>query len=273
MTSAAVADPATLGVVIPSYGRADKVRRAVRSALQRGIDEVVVVDDASPEPVDLEGIGDPRLRLIRHSQNGGVCAARNTGMAEARATHLVFLDDDDALLPWAGWAYRRWIDKVRARGPDCIVVGGILVEGSGRRRHMRRPPSSKPGEIWGLDVHLVRGNRSINTKQAAAIPKALFERAGGWDDALRSRSSSEMFYRLSEIAAVKGIGLPVYRLNCGGHEKLTADPVRRAESHAHIRKKHAKLLTDPARRAAFEAAHANMTKGPNSAAPRPGEGR
>lgn len=251
--------PVTLGCIIPSYGRPDTVRRAARSALAYpGFAEVIVVDDASPVPVDLSDVGDPRLAILRHETNSGVCAARNTGLAASRSSHLVFLDDDDALLPWAGWFYRRWIAHAAPVDPERIVVGAVLAEAPLRRSHLRRPPSSRPGEIWGLDRHLEDRGRSVNTKQAAAIPRRLIERAGGWDEALRSRSSSDMFYRLTELAAVDGHSVPVYRLNRGGHDKLTADPTRRIESHDHIRRKHARLLSDPGRRAAFEGRHEDM---------------
>jgi hypothetical protein len=254
-----VSEGPTLGIVIPTYARPGALRRAVASvARSRAFGEIVVVDDASPDPVDLAGVATARVRVIRHSRNRGVCAARNTGTAAAQSTHLVYLDDDDALLPWAGWFYRRWIARAAARDPERIVVGGILVDRPGRRPGLRRPPSSGPNEIWGFDRHLTARGRSINTKQAAAIPKALVERVGGWDEALRSRSSSEMFYRLTAVAAVDGHRTPVYRLNRGDHAKLTADPERRAASHAHIADKHAHLLADPDRRAAFEASHNAM---------------
>ncbi|WOI55705.1 glycosyltransferase [Palleronia sp. LCG004] len=261
------ADNASLGVVIPSFGRPEHVRRAVRSAVRSGVDEVVVVDDASPVPVDLDEVRGDRVRLVRHEENRGVCAARNTGMGHSESSHLIFLDDDDALLPWAGWFYRRWIRAAAAQDPLSIVVGGIVVEGSARRPHIRRPASSRKREIWGLDAHLSRNGHSINTKQAAAIPRVALETVGGWDEALRSRSSSEMFYRLTEITAVAGHAMPVYRLNRGGHDKLTANPALRAESHGYIARKHADLLADPARRELFEATHRNMlgrTAGPEA---------
>lgn len=261
--------PVSVGVVIPTYDRPQAVIRAVRSVIrQPGIAEVVVVDDASPSPVDLGTLpsgGATRLRLLRNAANRGVCAARNRGTEAAQATHLIYLDDDDTLLPWAGWLMRRWI----ARAPGHVVVGGVLVHRPGRRPALRRPPSSRPGEIWGLDAHLTATGRSINTKQAAAVPKALVAQAGGWDEALRSRSSSEFFYRLTAIAPVAGHGVPVYRLNRGDHAKLTADPALRRDSHRHISDKHRALLADPARRAVFERTHDTMMAR-SAATPDPG---
>ena len=92
------------------------------------------------------------------------------------------------------------------------------------------------------------------------IPVGLFREVGGCDEDLRSRTTSELFFRLTERAAVQGHRWPIYFLNRGGHRKLTADTERRLTSVAYIRKKHAKLLSDPGRRTAFESNHEYMMR-------------
>jgi glycosyltransferase involved in cell wall biosynthesis len=97
------ADPGPIpvfSVVIPTYGRPRLLNSAVESVLAQTDPsfEVVVVDDASPEPIT--GLpADPRLRLVRRSRNGGSAAARNTGLDAARGEYVVFLDDDDLMTP------------------------------------------------------------------------------------------------------------------------------------------------------------------------------
>jgi len=60
------------------------------------VDEIVVVDDGSPEPVVLaEHEGGPPVRLVRLAENSGIGAARNAGIAAATGTYLSFLDSDD----------------------------------------------------------------------------------------------------------------------------------------------------------------------------------
>lgn len=194
-----MADAPVIAAVLTTYNRPERLRHALRSVLsQRGFDEVIVVDDASDRPAESD-TADRRLRMLRHEQNRGVSAARNTGWQSARATHLVFVDDDDRLMPFAARAFRMW--SVRA-GTERIVVGGLLVDRPSRLPSLRRPPASRPGEIWGLDRHLLKGGRDFATKQAALIPRALLERTGGWDEALTSRETSELFFRLSGIAAI-----------------------------------------------------------------------
>jgi glycosyltransferase involved in cell wall biosynthesis len=88
-----------ISVVIPVHNRQALGERALRSAMAQAIDgmEVVVVDDCSQTPfglpADITGRAD--VRLIRHSENRGAAAARNTGVEAARAGWVAFLDSDD----------------------------------------------------------------------------------------------------------------------------------------------------------------------------------
>src|SRR5260370_450841 len=90
-------------VVIPVFNRPRQIERALRSCLtQRHVDfEVVVVDDGSTDDTAsaVRRHSDPRLRLVAHAINRGVCAARNTGVSHGRGEWIVFLDSDDELLP------------------------------------------------------------------------------------------------------------------------------------------------------------------------------
>lgn len=94
-----------LSIVIPTHNRPDLVRRAVQSALAASPDdtEIVVVDDASlpPAAVALDDIAkaDARLRLVRNTGERGAAGARNFGVTAAAGSIVLFLDDDDALLP------------------------------------------------------------------------------------------------------------------------------------------------------------------------------
>lgn len=65
--------------------------------------EVIVIDDCSTDlsrtiAEDLAR-DDFRLRLVKARQNGGVAAARNIGLAEARGEWICILDADDLLAP------------------------------------------------------------------------------------------------------------------------------------------------------------------------------
>ena len=92
-----------LSVVIPTWNRAHLVCEAIDSALNQrpGDVEVIVVDDASNDDTTevLTRIYGDRIRLLRLNQRLGAGAARNAGVALARAEFVGFLDSDDVWLP------------------------------------------------------------------------------------------------------------------------------------------------------------------------------
>ncbi len=97
--------PLRFSVILPVYDRVGMIRRAIDSCLaQQGADfEVIVVDDGSTDgtPAVVAAYTDPRVRLIRHPRNLGVCAARNTAIDQATGDWCVLLDSDFEFLPGA----------------------------------------------------------------------------------------------------------------------------------------------------------------------------
>ncbi len=90
--------------MIPAYNHARFVVDAVSSAAAQGdcVSEIVVVDDGSKDDTAavVEGIAEPRLRLIRQ-QNRGPSPARNLGWRSTKAEWIFFLDADDSISPGA----------------------------------------------------------------------------------------------------------------------------------------------------------------------------
>lgn len=90
-------------IVIPVYNREREIVRALQSCLSQSFAnlEVIVVDDASQDHTGeaVERLGDPRVLLLRHEKNRGVCPARNTGISHSCGEWVLFLDSDDELMP------------------------------------------------------------------------------------------------------------------------------------------------------------------------------
>ena len=91
----------TVGVIIPTYNCDRYIIQAVESVLaqQDCQYEIIVIDDGSTDATEqvLEPYKD-RIRYIKQ-ENQGVAAARNHGIASARASLISFLDADDYFLP------------------------------------------------------------------------------------------------------------------------------------------------------------------------------
>lgn len=88
-----------VSVIIPAYNRADVISRAINSVLAQTLQnfEIIVIDDGSEPPI--RKIKNNKISLIRHHENKGAAAARNTGIRAARGKLIAFLDSDDEWLP------------------------------------------------------------------------------------------------------------------------------------------------------------------------------
>ena len=128
-----------ISVVIPAYNAAKTVEAAVRSMLAQSLPpaEIIVVDDGSTDdtPRVLSSLGDA-VRVVRQA-NGGLAAARTTGIREATGDLIAWLDADDEALP-----FRLEVQAaVMGAEPDVVLVasdfdafGGESAETRGARR-------------------------------------------------------------------------------------------------------------------------------------------
>jgi len=183
-------DPPEISVIIPTYNRRDMVSRALASVLvQEDVDlEVLVVDDGSDDGTveALLSVRDPRVRVLVQESNRGVSAARNRGIAEARAPWLAFLDDDDF---WAPDRLARHLEAATASWADWVcgpvlVVRGLEVVG--------RIPAADDS---GMAERLRAGTASV-TPSAVSARAALVREVGGFDERLSAYADWDLWIRL-----------------------------------------------------------------------------
>ena len=116
----------TVSVILPIYNVEKYLEECLDSlaAQTYGNYEVVIVDDGSPDGsraiAERYARQDHRLAVVRRP-NGGLGAARNTGVRHARGRYLAFVDSDDTLPPYA---LGLLVDKAEATQAD-ITVGAM----------------------------------------------------------------------------------------------------------------------------------------------------
>lgn len=109
-----------VSVVIPAWKAAGTIGQAIRSLLEqtRRPDEVIVVDDGSPDDIGAAvGQFGSFVRYFR-KENGGVASARNFGLDVATGDFIAFLDADDY---WHPQKLQRQMD-VFAAHPEVGLV-------------------------------------------------------------------------------------------------------------------------------------------------------
>ena len=117
-----------LSVIIPFY----HVEAYIGACLARAAElpaqecELLLVDDCGTDGSAALAQAFARehanARVVRRAQNGGLSAARNTGLAEARGEYFYFLDSDDIPEPQALYAM-----VCRARDVQLDVIKGRFV--------------------------------------------------------------------------------------------------------------------------------------------------
>lgn len=89
-----------LSIVIPVYKTKEYLDQCVQSVINQRYEnfEIILVDDGSPDccgkMCDAWAEKDARVKVI-HQENGGLSAARNTGIRNASGEYVMFLDSDD----------------------------------------------------------------------------------------------------------------------------------------------------------------------------------
>lgn len=94
-------DVPKVSVIIPAYNCERYIAQAIESILQQEhcSYEIIVIDDGSTD--NTQNVLEPYQQYIRYvlQENQGVAAARNRGIAIAKADLIAFLDADDYFLP------------------------------------------------------------------------------------------------------------------------------------------------------------------------------
>ena len=113
-----------LSVVVPVYNVEPYLRRCVDSLLDQDLTEdeyeIVLVDDGSTDQCgaicDAYASRHPHV-VVLHQPNGGLSAARNSGIDVARGNYVMFVDSDDYLEPKV---LKSLVDKVEAEDLEVL---------------------------------------------------------------------------------------------------------------------------------------------------------
>lgn len=215
-----------VSVVIPTYGRAQYLRRAVDSVLRQTYEniEVIVVDDngdGTKGRIQTEKImryyaGNPRVSYITYEKNRNGSHARNTGIQKSKGEFIAFLDDDDEMLK----------DKIRLQvkafcGLDgswgACYTGYSVLKGNGYREVSCEKRMGKPYfEALARSFYICGGSNLL-------IRRKVIETVGCFDETFRRNQDIEFVVRILEqykIAYVDSMQLLVHTENQAERKKI-----------------------------------------------------
>jgi glycosyltransferase involved in cell wall biosynthesis len=138
---------------------------------------------------------DPRIRLVRQ-ENAGVSAARNRGIAEARAELIAFLDADDE---WSS-EHLATIHRLAGQHPQCgayatafevVTTGGTRVQPS----FVDIPAVPYEG-IMPNYFHTAFGCQIVSSS-TVAIPKRVFSVCGSFSVGVKNGEDMDLWCRIA----------------------------------------------------------------------------
>lgn len=208
-----------VAVVIPCYRDAATLRDALASVYAQTyrVDEVIVVNDCSPETEAIEVV----LRdfsgvvYIKNKNNIGLAASRNVGVQASACEIVSFLDADDMLHP----------RKIEIQ--LSVFNTGVAVTCKVRRFGDSLNDGSVAKFTDKYTVKEYADSREILlrnqlTGAALLISKELLLSVGGYDERLRSCEDFDLWLRLLDAGVkAKLVSLPLYlyRINESGLSK------------------------------------------------------
>jgi glycosyltransferase involved in cell wall biosynthesis len=168
--------------------------------------------------------GMPPVRLVRQP-NGGVCAARNRGIAEARGTHIALLDADDAWRP----GFLAEIAALIAEYPDCGLYCTAFDIRSDSGEHPAPTPATR-----GIVADFFRdsAHRYIAIPSAAVVPRRVFDAVGGFPDGMKLGEDQWMWIRIADRYPVcfSPARLAIYAREASNRSASIYTPERTAHS-------------------------------------------
>jgi glycosyltransferase involved in cell wall biosynthesis len=225
------------GVVVPVHGWSPYLAETLDAILGEEPAAVVVVDDGSPDPLELHPDHAPHCTLVRRDQQGGIAAARATG-ERALDPALPFVAQCDADDTWTRGSLAR---RLEALADADVAFGSAVVIGGDNR---------PTGEVWdtipaGVATLLPRlYERNDIPVSSAVVRRAALHAAGGyegdfpqaaedWDLWLRMLARDATFVSVPD-AVVR------YRRHPGG---FTADVSGLARAQLRLHRAHGHLVS------------------------------
>jgi len=198
-----------VSVVIPTYNRPKKVERALSSVRNQSYSriEAIVVDDYSSQPVQdvlapVTSDWELSIKIIRHTENKGGSAARNTGIDAATGEYIAFLDDDDE------WKETKIERQIEVFG-DSTEDTGLVYTGVEQRDQNGRINSVSKAQISGSVQRDILYDDFIGTFSSVMIQREVTEQVGTLDERFPSWQDWEFYIRIGQSYNVQAIQDPL----------------------------------------------------------------
>ena len=210
-------------IVIPTRNRWPLLREAVKSVQQQSLEDwgLVVVDDASTDETRerLSELVDARVRTVRLEGHSERATARNRGLEAVGAEFVLFLDDDDRLLPHA---LERLVRALTKRPQAVEAIGArAAFDQRGHRRREHHVRILRLRRIW---PEMLAGWFAVPGQ--CLFRTARLRAAGGWSERIAGPEDQELQLRLSDFGPALFVPTTVLEYRAHGGQWRPYDAAR-----------------------------------------------
>lgn len=206
-----------VSVIIPAYNAERTLEATVRSALVqtwRNL-EVIIVDDGSKDNTleRARAIKDERVSVLTRP-NGGVAAARNTGIRAAQGKYVALLDADDL---WVPHKLERQLMVLENEPNVFAVQAGATFVDDAMNVLSQRP--CQPSADALLETLLFQN--MPNNMSTLVITRHKFDEMGYFDEELTILEEWDMAIKVARFCNLVSVEEPLslYRVHTGNRSR------------------------------------------------------
>jgi len=218
-----------VSLVLTTYERPDLAKRAVETMLSQTYEntEVIIVEDAGETSIrEWIKTNYDDITFIRHDQNRGLAAARNTGLDASSGKYVAFLDDDDEWLPTKTEKQVGKAERLLPKHDFGVVYCGIEDHFEFESRKATRLPENE-GPL--REQIIAKGARTLSSSYLF-VRDALLD-VDGFDESLPSSIDHDIWMKLAVGGYEVGtVNEPlVVKRHSDDQEEITSNPSARIE--------------------------------------------
>ena len=168
-----------VSIIIPTYNRAEDLKRAISSVLAQSYDkwEAVIIDNHSDDDTNnvIRSFNDARIKTYKINNAGVIASSRNLGISNANGKYVAFLDSDDW---WNSDKLQVSVNSLES-GYDFVYHPMFVVKKNNFNLFLKKT------KVRDLDSKifndLIIGGNCINTS-SVVLRKSIIDQVGGMSE-------------------------------------------------------------------------------------------
>lgn len=198
-----------VSVIIPCYNRDAYIKKTINSVIVQTYPhiEILCVDDGSTDRTReiLETYKD-KIQILEHPErkNKGQSAAINLGLKYSHGEYIAILDSDDLFFPEKIEKQVSFLAKHKEFG--LVYSDGYNINAAGEILYNIFPENhiedNSPVRML-MECH-------FNLPSNSLVRKSVFDKAGFFDESMRSAQDHDMAIRIMEITQAAYLNMPLW---------------------------------------------------------------